>query len=276
MNAYSDDPIDTMRVASTLRMHALRMVHAAQASHIGTCLSMADLLAVAYGSILSVDPTRPKWEGRDRFVLSKGHGAAILYACLAERGFFPLELLDDYSCDGSILLGHASHHVPGVEVSTGALGHGLPIAAGMALAAKTDAESHRVFVLLGDGELDEGSNWEAIMFAAAHRLDNLMAIVDCNELQALGMVREVLDIEPLDEKFLAFGWDVLAIDGHDHAAIAEALAGDWASRKRPAAVLARTVKGKGVSFMEGRLEWHYKAPSAGELAAALVELEAQG
>lgn len=252
------------------------MVHAADASHIGTCLSMADLLAVAYGSILSVDPSRPKWEERDRFVLSKGHGAAILYACLAEHGFFPTELLDDYSRDGSILLGHASHHVPGVEVSTGALGHGLPIAAGMALAAKADAASHRVLVLLGDGELDEGSNWEAIMFAAAHRLDNLMAIVDCNELQALGTVREVLDIEPLDEKFTAFGWDVLAIDGHDHAAIAKALAGDWASRQRPAAVLARTVKGKGVSFMEGRLEWHYKAPSASELAVALAEIEAQG
>ncbi|MDQ2100461.1 MAG: transketolase [Tychonema bourrellyi B0820] len=171
------------QLASSIRSHTLKMVHRANASHIGSCLSMADLLAVLYGQILKIDPDNPNLPERDRFILSKGHATAILYAVLAERGFFPLEWLETYCQDGSLLTGHVSHEVPGVEVSTGSLGHGLPIGCGMALAAKRDGESHRVFVLLSDGELDEGSNWEAILFAGHHQLDNLVAIVDYNKIQ---------------------------------------------------------------------------------------------
>ena len=192
-------------LAKRIRAHALRMVHGANASHIGTCLSMADILAVLYGTILRVDPARPEWPERDRLIVSKGHGAAILYAVLSERGFFPAEWLASYSRDGSVLGGHVTKHgVPGVEVSTGSLGHGLPIGCGIALAGKRDGQPHRVFVVLSDGEMDEGSNWEALLFAPQHGLDNLVAIVDCNGLQGFGTTREVLDLEPLAEALYLF------------------------------------------------------------------------
>jgi len=259
-------------LSTTIRSHALRMVHRANASHIGTCLSMADILAVLYTRVLRYRADEPQWPDRDRFILSKGHGAAILYAVLAECGFFPKAWLDDYARDGSPLLGHVSHHVPGVELSTGSLGHGLAVGCGMALAGKREGRPYRVFVLLSDGELDEGSNWEAILFAPQHRLDNLVAIVDYNKIQSFGAVKDVLDLEPLADKWRAFRWAVREIDGHDHARIEDALSGIPFEPGKPSVVIAHTVKGKGVSFMENQLAWHYKSPNEAQLAQALAEL----
>jgi transketolase len=249
------------------------MVHRAASSHIGTCLSMADLLAVLYTSILRVDPAKPGWSDRDRFILSKGHGAAALYSALAVRGFFPEEVLETYCQAGSKLTGHASHAVPGVEVSTGSLGHGLSIGCGIALAGKRDDRSYRVFVMVSDGELDEGSNWEAILFAPHHRLDNLVAIVDYNKIQSFGTVEEVLALEPLADKWRAFGWAVREVDGHDLEAVHSALDRLPAEAGRPTVLIAHTVKGKGVSFMEHQLLWHYRSPNAEQLKQALAEVE---
>lgn len=259
-------------LARRIRAHALRMVHRANSSHIGSCLSMADLLAVLYGRVLRLDPMRPAWPDRDRFILSKGHGAAIVYAVLAECGFFPIEWLDTYCRDGSKLTGHISHGVPGVEVSTGSLGHGLPIGCGVALAGRRTNAPYRVFVMLSDGELDEGSNWEAILFAPHHGLDNLVAIVDYNKVQSFGTVREVLDLDPLAAKWRAFGWAVREINGHDLAQIEDVLTCAPFESGRPSVIIAHTVKGKGVSFMEGQLAWHYRSPNAELLAQALAEL----
>jgi transketolase len=263
----------TASLAKAIRAHAMRMVHRAGASHIGSCLSAADLLAVLYDEVLRVDPKRPSDPDRDRFILSKGHAAAALYAALAERGFFPVAELDDYCRDGSRLTGHVSHHVPGVEFSTGALGHGLPVGCGMALAGKHAGLHYRVFVLLSDGELDEGSNWEAGLFAAHHQLDNLVAIVDYNQIQSFGRVSEVLSLEPLAAKWSAFNWSVREADGHDPGGLATMLSTTPWYAGRPGILIAHTVKGKGVSFMEDRLAWHYKSPSTGQLAQALAELD---
>jgi transketolase len=263
---------DTVELSRRLRAHALRLVHHAHASHIGSALSLADLLAVLYGRILRVDPAHPDWPARDRFLLSKGHAATALYAVLAERGFFPLDWLEHFGEDQSPLLGHASHHVPGVEISSGSLGHGLPIAGGLALAARADGLPLRVFALLSDGELNEGSVWEAALFAAHHRLAALTAVVDVNGQQGFGRTEEVLNLEPLADKWRAFGWQVTEVDGHDHPALLRAFAPSEGDR--PTVVLARTIKGKGVSFMEDQLAWHYKSPSDEQLAAALHELEA--
>jgi transketolase len=249
------------------------MVHHARASHIGSCLSMADVLAVLYADVLRVDPARAKWPERDRFVLSKGHAAAILYAVLAERGFFPAALLETYCDDDSILTGHISCRVPGVEVSSGSLGHGLPIACGMAMAASRAGRTWRTYALLSDGEMDEGSNWEAALFAGHHGLDNLLAVVDRNRLQGFGACEAVLDLEPLAEKWRAFRWGVREIDGHDHDEARAAFAEAPFRRGRPSVIIARTVKGKGVSFMENELAWHYRSPDDGQLARALAELE---
>jgi transketolase len=248
------------------------MVFATKSSHIGSCFSIADILAVLYMRVLRIDPKRPKDPERDRFILSKGHAAAIVYAALAERGFFPVELLDSYCCDGSILTGHISHAVPGVEVSTGSLGHGLPIAAGMALAARADGRDSRIYCLLSDGECDEGSTWEAVLFAPHHKLDNLIAIVDFNKIQSFGRVSEVLDLAPFAEKWRSFGWHTIEVDGHDLTAVEDALAEARKTRVRPTAVIAHTVKGKGVGFMEDSLDWHYKSPSADQLETALAEI----
>jgi len=263
------------QLSRQIRAHALRMVHQANASHIGTCLSMADLLAVLYGRILRLDPTRPDWVERDRFILSKGHGAAILYAVLAKRGFFSEERLDTYCQDGSALAGHVTAHgVQGIEVSTGSLGHGLPIGCGMALAGKREHKTYRVFVMLSDGELDEGANWEAILFAPHHKLNNLVAIVDYNKIQSFGAVSEVLELAPLADKWRAFRWAVREIDGHDYEQIESALTGVPFEPDKPSVIIAHTIKGKGVSFMENQLAWHYKSPNAEQLAQALAEVEA--
>jgi len=262
----------TQRLAQRIRARALRLVHAANASHIGSCLSIADILAVLYGEVLRIDPADPDWAGRDRFILSKGHAAAILYATLAERGFIDADELEQYCRAGARLTGHVNHHVPGVEVSTGSLGHGLSIGCGMALAGRREGQSHRVIALLSDGELDEGSNWEPILFAAHHQLDNLVAVVDYNKIQSFGSVEAVLALEPLAAKWSAFGWAAREIDGHDHLQIQAAFQQIPWVRGRPSAVIAHTVKGKGIGFMEHDLAWHYRSPNDQQLAHALAEL----
>ena len=261
------------RLARSIREDTLRMVHAANASHIGTGLSMADILAVLYGGTLRVDPKRPDWADRDRLVVSKGHGAAALYAALAHAGFFPPERLETFCQDGSPFAGHVSYGVPGVDFSTGSLGHGLSLACGVALGFKLDGRPGRAFAILSDGECDEGSIWEAALFAPHHRLDNLVAIVDYNKIQSFGTVKEVLDLEPFADKWAAFRWSVEVIDGHDHAALWRAFERLPREPGKPTLVIANTVKGKGVQFMEDKLLWHYKSPDAEQLRQALAQVK---
>jgi transketolase len=235
---------------------------------------MADIIAVLYGRILRVDPSAPRWAERDRFILSKGHAGLCVYAALAERGFFPLERLEAYYQNGSNLSGHVSHKdVPGVEFSTGSLGHGLGVGVGMALDARMSGRGNRVYVVLSDGECDEGSNWEALLFAAHHRLDNLVAIIDYNKIQSLAAVSETIRIEPFRAKLEAFNWAVAEVDGHDHAALLKVLSRIPLQAGRPSVVIAHTVKGKGISFMENAVLWHYRTPQGEEFKAALLELE---
>lgn len=234
---------------------------------------MIDLLVVLYEKVLRVRPDELDWPERDRFLLSKGHACAGLYAVLARRGFFPLDWLNDFYGDNARLPGHATHAgIPGIEVSTGSLGHGLAIACGMALAGKSDNKSYRVFALLSDGECDEGSTWEAALFAPHHRLDNLVVIVDYNKIQSLGTVKEVLDLEPLAKKWESFGWAVREINGHDFGEIEPALVNVPFESGKPACVIAHTVKGKGVDFMEDKLLWHYRALNDEEFHSALTQL----
>lgn len=260
-------------LANRIRRRAIKMIHRAKSSHVGSVFSAADVLAVLYEKILRIDPAQPDWIERDRFILSKGHASAGLYAVLAERGFFPDSWLDEFCLDGGHLAGHATHvGVPGVEASTGSLGHGLPLACGMALVGKRESRGFRVFTMLSDGECDEGSTWEAVLFAPFHRLDNLVAIVDYNKIQSLGTVKEVLDLNSLAAKWKAFGWSVLEIDGHNCAQIEDALGEIPTQPGSPTCIIAHTVKGKGVSFMENKLLWHYRSPDEGELRLALAEL----
>lgn len=263
---------DTIDLARRIREQALRMVTAAKASHVGSALSIADIVAVLYGEALRINPAQPRWPQRDRFILSKGHACVAIYAALAETGFFPRSILDSYCADGSHLMAHISHHVPGVEFSTGALGQGLPFGVGKALAAARSGEDWRTVVLMSDGELGEGSNWEAFLFAAHHKLDRLTAIVDYNKLQSLGTVEDTLGIEPLGDKLRAFGWALREVDGHDHAALAELLSAERWEPGKPQLLVAHTTKGKGVAYMEGKVEWHYRSPSPELLEEALAGL----
>jgi transketolase len=249
------------------------MVHAARLGHPGGDLSAADILATLFCRTLRVDPANPRDPGRDRFILSKGHASGALYAALAEAAFIPRADLETYMRPLSMLNGHPDRNkVPGVEANTGPLGHGLPIAVGAALAAKMDGAAWRTFVLTGDGELQEGSNWEAAMAASHFRLDNLTAIVDRNGLQQGDETERTVGLEPLADRFRAFGWAVAEVDGHDCEALARTFAAVPLESGRPTCVLARTVKGRGVSFMENRAEWHHRVPSDAELAEALREL----
>ncbi len=261
-------PKNTRDLARKVRIHSLEMTNKGHTSHVGSCLSCADILAVLYGDVMNYRADNPRWENRDRFILSKGHAGAALYAVLVECGFFPAGLLDTHCQSGSILTGHVSHKVPGVEASTGSLGHGLSIGCGMAIATKS-----RVFVLLSDGDLNEGSTWEAVMFAGQHRLHNLTAIVDYNGLQAMGETKKILDIKSVSKKVAEFGWRARDINGHNLTLIKSALTDTQKWDRRPTCIVAHTVKGKGVSFMERRTEWHYRSPSDEELEKALIELE---
>lgn len=232
---------------------------------------MADILAVLYSGILNIEPGDFENENRDRFLLSKGHACTSLYAALALKGFFPLELLGTYGTNGTILMSHTNHKVPGVELSTGSLGHALPVACGMSLAAKRKKMDYRSFVLLGDGEMNEGSNWESILFAQHHKLDNLVAIIDYNKIQSFGRTDVVMRLEPLADKFRAFNWEVKEVDGHNHEKLWSVLS-NLEHNIMPKCIIAHTIKGKGVSFMEDKLLWHYRSPNEAEYKNALFEL----
>jgi transketolase len=259
--------------ARNIRKSILQMVSRAKAAHVGGALSVADLLAVLYFDVLKIDPAQPHWEDRDRLIFSKGHAVAALYATLAERGFVSKETLANYYANGSKLGGHSVRDsVPGIECSTGSLGHGLAMGVGMAIAGRNDGKSHRVFVIVSDGECDEGSTWEAAMFASQMKLDNLVVVVDYNRWQGFGKTDEVVNLEPFREKWQSFGWETREINGHDHGEIFQALSGVPFRRGKPSALIAHTTKGKGVSFMEGRFEWHYLSPNEQQLKNALLEL----
>ncbi len=259
----------SVEFALEIRKLILKLIFKANASHIGGALSMTDILAVLYNDILRIDPLDPKSEQRDRFLLSKGHACTGLYATLGIKGFFPIEELDTYTNDGSRFLSHTSHYIPGVEISAGSLGHALPIAVGIAMAAKRKQATWKTICLISDGELNEGSNWEAIMISPQHELDDLVLIVDYNKIQSLGFVKDVIDIEPLKAKFEAFKWNVKEIDGHNHTAIKLVLSTLDTNSKQPTVIIAHTVKGKGVDYMENKLLWHYKSPNEEQYETAL-------
>jgi transketolase len=254
------------------RRDLLRIIYDAGAGHTGGSLSCVDILNVLYNRVLRVSPATMLDPGRDRYIQSKGHSVEALYVVLADRGFFDKRELESLCRYQSPFVGHPTRKVPGIEMNTGALGHGLSICVGLALAAKLDGAAYRVFTLLGDGELAEGSNWEAAMAAAHYQLDNLTAILDHNSLQITGRTREVCSNEPVDEKFLAFGWSVRHADGHGLLELEGALQAD-PQGKRPTLVIANTVKGRGVSFMEDVVRWHHGVPSEDEFAGALAELD---
>jgi transketolase len=268
----SNLPITTTMFANEVRKLTLKMIYEARASHIGGALSMTDILAVLYNDILHIYPLDYSNANRDRFLLSKGHACASLYATLAMKGFFAVEELKTYAKDGSIFLSHSNHNVPGVEVSAGSLGHSLPISCGLALAAKRKELKWKTYCLISDGELDEGSNWESILFAPQLKLDNLILVVDYNKIQSLGSVADVLDLNPLKEKFYAFRWEVFEVDGHDHDSLREAFTKADNSNTKPKVIIAHTIKGKGISFMENKLLWHYKSPTIEQYNDALKEL----
>lgn len=264
----------SIEFAKKIRLKILDLVYTANASHIGGAYSMADILAVLYTNILNINPKLPEDPDRDRFFLSKGHTCAGLYATLGIKGFFNLDELNSYAQNGSKFLSHTSHHVAGVEVSSGSLGHVLSIATGVAYALKLKKEKQKVYCLISDGELNEGSNWEPILFAPHHKLDNLVLIVDYNRIQSFGNVKDVIDLEPLKQKFEAFRWNVIEINGHDHDEIAQAfLKFKIVDNHLPTVIIANTIKGKGVDFMENNLLWHYKSPDEAQYLKAKSQLE---
>ena len=261
-------------IAKSIRRDIVKMHARSNASHIGSALSCVDILIVLFFKIMKIDLKNSKEKNRDRFILSKGHAVSALYAVLAKRGFFPKEALQGYCSNGGVLPGHSTKDcVKGVEVSTGSLGHGLPMSIGMAIANRYDKSKHKIFTLLGDGECDEGSVWEAALFASHHKLDNLVAIIDYNKLQAFGRINEVINLEPLIDKWIAFGWSVKEINGHNLQQIIEVFEGIPFVKNKPSMIVAHTIKGKGISFMENQLVWHYKSPNEEELKIALKELE---
>jgi len=266
---------ESKNLAKEIRKLSLQMVYNAKASHIGGALSMADILAVLYNDFLNIDPSNSKNPQRDRFLLSKGHACTSLYATLGLKGFFPINELSTYAQDGSIFLSHTNHHIPGIEISAGSLGHALPVSCGLALAAKRKKAVWKTYCLVSDGELDEGSNWESILLAPQLKLDNLILIVDYNKIQSLGTVKEVIDLHPLKEKFEAFRWKTYEVDGHDHQALKDIFTKAQDLNSKPKVIIAHTIKGKGISFMEDKLLWHYKSPSEAQYNEAINELNKQ-
>ncbi|WDZ63585.1 transketolase [Paenibacillus polymyxa] len=260
--------------AAQIRMDLLTIIHRAKTGHTGGSLSNTDILTALYYEIMNVDPANPKWDDRDRFIASKGHSVESLWCILADRGFFPKEELETYSQFGTRLIGHPNNKVPGIEMNTGALGHGLPISVGMALAAKRGDRPYRVFCLMGDGEQAEGSNWEAAMAGSHYKLDNLIGIIDRNRLQISGATEEVMGLEPLEEKWTAFGWNVVSINGNNMEELLKAFRSAPEVAGKPTLIMANTTKGKGVSFAENVPAWHHHVPDDKELELALTELKA--
>ena len=263
---------NSIQLAAQFRARAIEMSHQAKAAHLASALSCIDIVAVLYNSVLRVDPNNPRWSDRDRFILSKGHAATALYAALEHKNFINESDIASYGKEGSLLEEHPSPKLPGVEAATGSLGHGLPIGCGIALAGQIKKQSYRTFVLMSDGECNEGSVWEACLFAAANKLDNLCAFVDFNKWQATGRSKEVLALEPLSDKFRSFGWIVHEIDGHDHLEILRAITTSYSGMQKPTMIVAHTVKGKGISFMEDDNNWHYRIPTEEEVVLAKTEL----
>jgi transketolase len=262
-------------IAQELRITGLKMVQNARSGHIGGAFSLSEIMAVLYFEKMNIRPEQPQWEDRDRFVLSKGHATVALYPTLATRGFFPLKDLDTFRKIEGSLSGHAEmNHVPGVDMSTGSLGQGFSAAVGMALAAKQQKKTYTTYAVLGDGEIQEGQIWEACMFAAARGLDNLVAILDCNKVQLDGTVPQVLDTGDLTAKFSSFGFEVISVDGHDVEALGNAFDKAKTTKGKPVIIIANTIKGKGVSFMEGLSAWHGKTPDDGQFSKAFEELAA--
>lgn len=260
-------------LARKVRIHVLDMVNYAQSSHIGASYSIVEILVTLYSKILKINPKDPHNPNRDKFILSKAHGSCALYATLAESSFFPLEILKKYYVDGGTLPGHLDKEsVPGIEHSMGSLGHGLPFGVGLSYANKIDHNEGRIYVLIGDGECNEGTIWESAMFAGHHKLKNLTVIVDYNKIQSFGRVDEIMNLEPFGEKWKSFNWKVHEIDGHNFEQLITALESE---STKPKVIIANTVKGKGVSFMEDKLEWHYKSPNPEQYEDALKELESK-
>lgn len=250
------------QLAWLIRRHGIEMTHLSGGSHIGAILSVADIIAVLYADILHIDCKNPKKNDRDRFILSKGHAGASVYAALAECGFFPVKELKTHYQNGSRLSGHVSHHLPGVDISTGSLGHGLSVGSGMAYAAKKDGKMHKVYVVLGDGECDEGSVWEAALFANHYRLDNLVAIVDHNKMQSMDYCEKTLELGDFVNKWHSFGWNVLRVNGNSHDELKKAFQTKFENNK-PLVIIADTIKGFGIPFMENDILWHYRFPHDG-------------
>jgi len=274
MSFHSEKLIaELTEMARNLRIQVVKMIYKAKSGHPGGSLSAADIVTALYFHHLNVDPAHPHWSERDRFILSKGHAAPLLYAALAERGYLPKEELNTLRSLGSILQGHPDMlKTPGVEMSTGILGHGLSVGVGMALGAKLDGKNYRIYVLLGDGEMDTGFNWEAAMAANKYHLDNLTAIVDLNGVQLDGPTSEIMPLEPVVDKWRSFNWHTIEIDGHNIKQVLEALDETKHIRGKPSIIIAHTIKGKGVSFMENKSIWHGQVPNQEEFVAALQEL----
>lgn len=268
------DISDIIELSKEIRRTSIILAHKTNSSHTGGALSMADILSVLYSRVLNVTPDSAEDIKRDRLILSKGHCCAALYAVLAEKKFIDKgDLMENYGCNGSSFFTHVSHKLNGVELSTGSLGHGLPVATGMALGLKIRNLDSKVYCIVGDGEIDEGSNWEAIVFAAHHRLDNLCLIIDKNKIQALGATDKVLNMDSLSAKLNAFNWNVLDVDGHNIPQLINAFNQFNENILSPTAIICNTVKGKGVSYMENNNKWHYSAPNKEQLNIALNELK---
>lgn len=261
-------------LAKRIRRNCLYMCHVGQGGHIGSMLSAADIMAVLYGGgFIKFDPQNPKDPDRDRFILSKGHAGAVVYATLVEYGFFPREWMGTYYCDNGKLMGHISHYVPGVEYSTGSLGHGLNVCTGMALAAKEQGKKHKIYCMMSDGDCNEGSTWEAIMFAGQHHLENLVVIVDYNRIQALGFSKDICDLGDFANKAEAFGWGVQTVDGHDFMSLENTFKSLPLQPGKPSFIVCNTIKGKGVSFLENTVKSHYWHVTKEDMEAAYMELE---
>lgn len=263
---------DSEELAWRIRRDAIEMTHISNGSHIASILSVADIIAVLYAKIMNYNIENPKDDSRDRIILSKGHAGAAIYSALAEEGFFDVEELKTHYANGSRLSGHVSHkNVPGVEFSTGSLGHGMSVGAGMALVAKKDNKSHKIYVILGDGECDEGSIWECALFANQYKLNNLVVIIDSNKMQSMDYCENTINLAPFEKKWKEFGWNVKEIDGHNHKELEEALKN--IDKEKPTVIIANTIKGKGISFMENNIVWHYRPPQGEDYENAIKELE---